>query len=634
MLVGKNIGPFVIEKQIGSGAMGTVYRARYTENDQVYALKILAFGLSGNDTSMARFERESQILLQLRHPNIVGHFARGKFHGTRYFAMEFINGESMDKSLLRRGKLSWENVVAVGKQLCGALQHAHQKGIIHRDLKPSNVMIDEEGVVKLTDFGIAKDVDVTALTGANNTIGTASYMSPEQCRGEKNLSGKSDLYSLGIVFYELLTGQKPFIAESTVDVFMMHVNSPIPRVSVREPGVPVWLDTLIAQLMEKRPEKRPRDAETVLKALEEIEQKVADQRSAGLDVAHGKGTKQIEQKDREAARRMMAGERKRRLRKKKLPFYRHLWFVALACLGFLGAMSGALYLLTRPPSAEEMVQQIEGLKDPIRKREAIERYLKVYGSKADERTASVRRMYHDAEVQEREKVLMNRYRIPALKQKHVEEWPEPEAYTKSMNALGAEADGDIQAARRIWKELAEKYEADGDEKKAVWGWLASKKLADLEETDHRIIKLRELLEKTELGDRDLQTSDEVDRRVLEALRLMDFNDPSRSRERWLRIHDDYIADPEKRGWVIFAARKMKELEPDKAKPSSQDRKKMVNDLLDRAKKELSNTDELVVRRDGRNHCRLIRDLYSEDPDLKAEVERAKEYLKGSPPEVH
>src|SRR5439155_12163804 len=123
-----------------------------------------------------------------------------RWNKTPFIAMEYVDGEPLDRALTRRGRLSWEEVIAYAKQLCDALQYAHDKGIIHRDLKPSNLMITREGTLKLTDFGIAKDMDVTALTGANSTIGTASYMSPEQCKGDRNLSNKSDLYSLGIVF--------------------------------------------------------------------------------------------------------------------------------------------------------------------------------------------------------------------------------------------------------------------------------------------------------------------------------------------------------------------------------------------------------------------------------------------------
>ena len=190
--------------------MGTVYRAKFHRDGKIHpvALKIVALGLLGNEGAMARFDREANILKQLRHPHIVRLYATGAYRKTPFIAMEFIDGEALDRVLARRGRLGWEEVVAYGKQLCEALQYAHEKGIIHRDLKPSNLMITSDGMLKLTDFGIAKDTDVTALTGQNSTIGTAAYMSPEQCKGDKNLTNKSDLYSLGIVFYELLTGQE------------------------------------------------------------------------------------------------------------------------------------------------------------------------------------------------------------------------------------------------------------------------------------------------------------------------------------------------------------------------------------------------------------------------------------------
>ncbi len=275
MLVGQTIGPFYIEQELGSGAMGSVYLARYTETDRLVALKIIAFGLLGSDTAVARFEREAVILKQLHHPNIVRRFATGKYRGTPFFAMEYVEGDSIDRIIARRDRFTWQEIVTIGKQLCSALQHAHDKGIIHRDIKPSNLMLTESGQIKLTDFGIAKDIDVTALTGANNTIGTAAYMSPEQCKGEKNLTGKSDLYSVGVVFFELLTGHKPFAAESSVEMFLKHVNEPAPRVR-GQPGcldVPQALDTLVHQLMDKRPDHRPVDAAMVVKALTEIEQK-------------------------------------------------------------------------------------------------------------------------------------------------------------------------------------------------------------------------------------------------------------------------------------------------------------------------------------------------------------------------
>src|SRR5262245_27596968 len=200
MLVGREIGPFLVDKEVGSGAMGAVYRGRHNKTGKVVAIKLIAPGLATNNNAMERFKREIFILKQLEHRNIVKLMASGKLHGTPFYVMEFIEGESLDCAMERRGRLSWEELVPLGQQLCAALQYAHDKGIIHRDLKPSNIMMLKDGTVQLTDFGIAKDTDVTALTAAISTVGTAAYMSPEQCRGVRDLTYKSDLYSMGVMF--------------------------------------------------------------------------------------------------------------------------------------------------------------------------------------------------------------------------------------------------------------------------------------------------------------------------------------------------------------------------------------------------------------------------------------------------
>ena len=323
MLIGQQIGPFFIERELGSGAMGSVYLARFDRKGTVMpaALKVISLGLLGNDSAMARFTREAAILKQLRHPHIVRLLATGKYRQTPFIAMEYVAGESMDKALLRRVRLSWEESFEYGIQLCDALQHAHEKGIIHRDLKPSNLMITREGVLKLTDFGIAKDTDVTALTGANSTIGTAAYMSPEQCKGVRDLTPRSDLYSLGVVFFELITGRKPFTGESTVDMFMKQVTEKPPRPSRLVADLPPQVESLILHLMEKKPEDRPLDALRVKQTIQDIFTKMEAQASLGAVAAGARridrplGDQPLTDEDREAAR-ALTGKKKRKQEKK------------------------------------------------------------------------------------------------------------------------------------------------------------------------------------------------------------------------------------------------------------------------------------------------------------------------------
>ena len=359
MLVGQTIGKdpyrFEIEQELGSGAMGTVYRATFLREGKPHpvALKIVALGLLGNEGAMARFEREANILKQLKHEHIVRLYATGAYRKTPFIAMEFIDGEALDRVLARRGRLTWEEVVAYGKQLCKALQYAHEKGIIHRDLKPSNLMITREGTLKLTDFGIAKDTDVTALTGHNSTIGTAAYMSPEQCKGDKSLTNKSDLYSLGIVFYELLTGKKPFYADTTVDMFLKHVNEPAPRIGKQVNELPAKLETLILQLMEKEKDDRPTDASWVLRMLGEVEEDAYARMSAGLVAATSKrqnrprnldGSK-LDDSDRDAAR-ALRGKKKKRKKEDDVPLLERTWVKATGIvLALVLLAAGAYYAL-------------------------------------------------------------------------------------------------------------------------------------------------------------------------------------------------------------------------------------------------------------------------------------------------
>ena len=159
--------------------------------------------------------------------------AVGRFRGTSYIAMEYIQGETLEKIIADRGSLPWREVVELGIQICDALHYAHEHGVVHRDLKPSNLMVTADGKIKLTDFGIAKDLDATALTATGRTLGTAAYMSPEQIRGTPAVSHKTDLYALGVVLYQMLTGKPPFEGSTPVVLMHCHLNEPPPRPSAK-----------------------------------------------------------------------------------------------------------------------------------------------------------------------------------------------------------------------------------------------------------------------------------------------------------------------------------------------------------------------------------------------------------------
>lgn len=266
----RKIGPFRLGKQIGAGGMGIVYKAIYEETGKEVALKVLPPGLVGDQKLLKRFEREIDILKRLQHPNIVRYYGGGTHEGQRWYAMEYVDGGSLYDILKKKKKLSWEQTIQVGRQLCAALEHAHNAGIIHRDLKPGNLFVTSKGKIKLGDFGIARDTEATALTAAGKTVGTYAYMAPEQIQGNVPLSRKTDLYATGCLLYEILIGETPFVSENPAEMLMMHLNSDPYNVREKVMDCPIELDGLIERLLSKNPDDRPYDALAVHTELTEI----------------------------------------------------------------------------------------------------------------------------------------------------------------------------------------------------------------------------------------------------------------------------------------------------------------------------------------------------------------------------
>jgi serine/threonine-protein kinase len=477
MRTGDQVGPFVIEKALGSGAMGTVFRARHAETGQRVAVKVVAPGLAANPTSLERFKRESAILKQLKHPNIVRLVATGRYQGAPFYAMEYVEGESLDRALARRGRITWEELVALGRQLCSALQHVHERGIIHRDLKPSNVMVLADGTVKLTDFGIAKDTDVTALTAANCTVGTASYMSPEQCKGSRDLTPRSDLYSLGVMFFELLTGKKPFYAESTMDMFMLHIGAQPERPSRLVFDIPVWLDTLIVQLLEKEPEQRPHNAAAVGEALDRVQEKVLAQQSAGADLARGRvadrraGGPVLEEEDREAARTLLGKKKKKKRKKQAEPFYRRTRFRAAVLASLLGVILWVFYAtFIKKPSPDALYERAVALMyNPETHKEAwegpIADFLRYYPDRGDAQARQMRAWDDQVAEETREQEMLD-WRSRGLE-------PDGEAERRARAALTLQEKGSLPAAAREWEKVVPLKDKQ-DRNQRAWGLVAAK----------------------------------------------------------------------------------------------------------------------------------------------------------------
>jgi serine/threonine-protein kinase len=267
LLIGEMLGSFRIQEILSKGERHTVYRGINETTGRQAAVKVLNSEIATQSTVSERFRREAEILQQFRHPNIVRFLAVGRSQGMCYFAMEYISGGTLEQSLVRRGPLPWREVVDLGIQICEALHYVHEHGVVHRNLKPRNLMVGEQGQMKLVDFGIAKDLDAPALTAPGRILGTPAYMAPEQIRGIPDVSHKADLYALGALLYQMLTGQKAFLGASPEALMHYQLNRPAPRASARVPEIPVALDDLILKLMAKDPAERPCDAQVVAQEL-------------------------------------------------------------------------------------------------------------------------------------------------------------------------------------------------------------------------------------------------------------------------------------------------------------------------------------------------------------------------------
>ena len=252
-------GRYRIMRKLGSGGMADVYLAEDEELGRRVAIKILNDKYAPDDQFVERFRREAKNAAGLSHPNIVSIYDRGEAEGTYYIAMEYLDGRSLKELVVARGPLPIPDAIAATRQVLGALRFAHRKGVVHRDIKPHNVMADADGRLKVTDFGIAR-AGVSQMTEAGSIIGTAQYLSPEQARGAP-VDQRSDLYSMGIVLYEMLTGQVPFTGESPVEIAMKHLSDPPRPPSLLRPDIPPDLDMVVLRALAKNPEDRFQTAE-------------------------------------------------------------------------------------------------------------------------------------------------------------------------------------------------------------------------------------------------------------------------------------------------------------------------------------------------------------------------------------
>jgi serine/threonine protein kinase len=261
------VGEYEVKGELGRGGMASVFLAHEIALDRKVAIKVMSPTLFTMPGMVERFKREARTAASLSHPHIIPIYAVRESPEIVYFVMKFVEGRSLESIVHQLGQMPVGLVQAILYQVSSALGYAHRRGVVHRDIKPANIMIDADGWAVVTDFGIAKVAETQGLTQTGATIGTPSYMSPEQCAAKRELTGASDQYSLGIVAYEMLAGRVPFQAETTVGLLFAHVHESPPPISELRPDCPPEIADAVMRMLAKEPEERWPDIETAAHAL-------------------------------------------------------------------------------------------------------------------------------------------------------------------------------------------------------------------------------------------------------------------------------------------------------------------------------------------------------------------------------
>lgn len=304
----QQLGEFTVIEKIGQGAMGAVYKARQVSLGRLVALKVLPPHLAGDRDFLTRFKNEAMAAASLNHPNLVQVYAAGSDQGAHFFAMEYVDGESLGDRLDRKGRIEAREAIAIAYYVAEALGYAWKKAaLIHRDIKPDNIFLSSEGTVKVGDLGLAKAVGVqdAGLTRTGTAMGTPYYISPEQAVGKKEVDFRSDIYSLGCTLYRALTGLPPYEGDSAMSVMLQHVNQPAPKIREAWPECPPPITELMDRMLSKRPEQRHESYEVLLTHLRKVMEQLDNPASVaanGLDAKAnadmpGEGQRKTEQVD-------------------------------------------------------------------------------------------------------------------------------------------------------------------------------------------------------------------------------------------------------------------------------------------------------------------------------------------------
>src|SRR6266704_2254081 len=258
----------------GRGSFATVYVARDTKDNRIYAVKVMHVELSNDGDLLARFQREAHILLNLSDPHIVRIVDYGEDSSMHFIVMDYIDGQNLKYHTLTHGPLEPSRALNYAQQIAEGLDTAFKHGVVHRDIKPQNILINTKEVVKITDFGLARSRETVTLTQTNVFMGTAYYISPEQAESGRSADTRSDLYSVATVLFEMLAGRPPFEGDTAVDIVIKHMNERVPSISHLRPDLPPEIDGFIQKAMAKLPADRYGTPQEFISAIEQLQQRV------------------------------------------------------------------------------------------------------------------------------------------------------------------------------------------------------------------------------------------------------------------------------------------------------------------------------------------------------------------------
>lgn len=291
------IGHYKILERLGKGGMGDIYKAIQDPLNRIVALKVLPPQLGRDEEFSKRFEIEAKAISLLQHQNIVSIYEYGAENGYQYFAMQFVDGMDLSKYIAEHKEVSITGIIDFSKQICRGLRYAHANNVIHRDIKPQNILIDKDGVAKLSDFGIAKIFSGTEITMTGFTLGTPEYMSPEQALGKK-IDHQTDIYSLGIVMYEMLTKKPPFMANDPMAVAYKQVHEQPPAPALKRKDCPKRLELIVVKAIKKNKEDRYQSVEEMLDHLDSVDpNERPDKTTASMRVVENGETQALLPKD-------------------------------------------------------------------------------------------------------------------------------------------------------------------------------------------------------------------------------------------------------------------------------------------------------------------------------------------------